>query len=50
MALCHPISRSRLRLADALLTHNLAQYDPARRFGIPVVTPRDFLGTLRANI
>jgi predicted nucleic acid-binding protein len=35
--------------ADALLTHNLAHYEPARRLGIPVVTPREFLGTLRAN-
>ena len=35
--------------ADVLLTHNLAHYEPARRQGIPVVTPRDFLGTLRAG-
>ena len=35
--------------ADALLTHNLAQYEPARRLGIPVVTPREFLGTLRVS-
>ena len=35
--------------ADALLTHNLAHFEPARRLGIPVVTPRDFLGTLRAS-
>ena len=35
--------------ADALITHNLAHFEPARRLGIPVVTPRDFLGTLRAS-
>lgn len=35
--------------ADALLTHNLAHFEPALRLGIPVVTPRDFLGTLRSS-
>ena len=35
--------------ADALLTHNLVHFEPARRLGIPVVTPREFLGNLRAN-
>lgn len=35
--------------ADALLTHNLAHYEPARRLGIPGVPPRDFLDTLRAS-
>jgi len=35
--------------ADALITYNTAHYEPARRHGIRVVTPREFLATLRAK-
>jgi putative PIN family toxin of toxin-antitoxin system len=35
--------------ADALITYNLAHYEPARRHGIPIVTPREFLATLRSK-
>jgi predicted nucleic acid-binding protein len=35
--------------ADALITYNVAHYEPARRAGIPIVTPRQFLARLRSK-
>jgi predicted nucleic acid-binding protein len=36
--------------ADALITHNLAHYEPASRRGINIVTPREFLAKLRPSV
>jgi putative PIN family toxin of toxin-antitoxin system len=35
--------------ADALATHNLRHFQPARRSGIPVMTPAEFLAMLPAR-
>ena len=36
--------------ADAIITHNLVHFDPARRKDIQAVTPRQFLATLRSKV
>ena len=36
--------------ADALITHNLIHYEPARSHGIRVMTPHQFLAKLRSNV
>jgi len=36
--------------ADCLITHNVRHLEPARQFGVSVVTPREFLRELRKKI
>jgi predicted nucleic acid-binding protein len=35
--------------ADYLVTHNQRHYEPMRQLGIRVVTPKDFLDTVRSG-
>ena len=35
--------------ADAIVTHNVKHFDEAGRFGIPVMTPREFLGKIEGE-
>ncbi len=35
---------------ELLVTHNVRHLEPARRLGVSVVTPRQFLRELRKNV